>query len=236
MRRSVSFAPGLLIVAVALTCRIAQSADPPAGKLRLDSILGPPKTTSLLGGEGEAGATEDKQPTVRVGLVPTRAKTGDVVTLSVTVTVPGDSYTYSTNPSGLGATRIEISEAAGLKPLGDFEADHAPKIVTDETTGKPVEKFEHGVTWLRQYKVTADRPEDVHVTGLVDLRYCNSKGCRIFLQKFDVRLVKSAAGPDEAAAAPASNLSQVEIPKSFGGQSGHVKLNFLLSPADPKPG
>jgi suppressor for copper-sensitivity B len=117
--------------------------------------------------------------------------------------------------------------------LGEFEADHQPKIITDETTGKPVEKFEHGVTWLRQYKMTAERPEDVHVAGMVDLRYCNAKGCRIFTQKFALGLVKNAAVADDA---PASNLSQVVTPKSFGGQSGHAKLNFLLSPTDPKPG
>jgi len=240
MRRSVTFAPGLLIVAVALFCRVARSADPPSagtgGKVRLDNILGPPKGATILGDAPESRAAEEQQPTVRVGLIPKTAKAGDVVTLSVTVAVPGDSYTYSTNPSGLGATRIEISDAKGLEPVGDFEADHQPKIITDETTGKPVEKFEHGVTWLRQYKMTAERPEDVHVAGMVDLRYCNSKGCRIFTQKFADSLVKGASGTDDSAAGPASNLSQVEAPKSFGGKSGHVKLHFLLSPADPKPG
>jgi suppressor for copper-sensitivity B len=246
MRRTVSFA--VLIIAVALVCRVARSSGPPsgplsgpapAGKIRLDNILGPPKGTSVTGIAPESSPAEDQVPTVRVGLVPTSAKTGDVVTLSVTVTVPGDSYTYSTNPSGLGATRIEVSEAAGLTPLGDFEADHAPKIVKDESTEKPVEKFEHGVTWLRQYKMTAERPEDVHVNGLLDLRYCNSKGCRIFSQKFDARLVKNVAIADGSATGPtrpASNLSETVTPTSFGGQSGHVKLNFLLSPSDPKPG
>jgi len=198
--------------------------------------LGPPKGGSILGDAPESRAAEDQQPTVRVGLIPKTAKAGDVVTLSVTVAVPGDSYTYSTNPSGLGATRIEISDAKGLEPVGDFEADHQPKIITDETTGKPVEKFEHGVTWLRQYKMTAERPEDVHVAGLIDLRYCNSKGCRIFTQKFTAGLVRNTAASGDAAGVPASNLSQVVTPKSFGGQSGHVKLNFLLSPPDPKPG
>jgi suppressor for copper-sensitivity B len=242
MRRSVSFVPAVLIVAVALVCRVAQSAGPPpagpppGGKIRLDSILGPPKATSVTGNVPESPSADDQLPTVRVALVPTAAKTGDVVTLAVTVTVPGDSYTYSTNPSGLGATRIEIADAAGLTPLGDFEADHAPKIVKDESTEKPVEKFEHGVTWLRQYKMTAERPEEVHVNGLLDLRYCSSKGCRIFSQKFDARLVKTVTAGIEAASVPESTLSQVVIPKSFGGQSGHAKLNFLLSPADPKPG
>ncbi|HXY37158.1 MAG TPA: thioredoxin family protein [Planctomycetaceae bacterium] len=235
MRRSVSFAPTVLVVAVALLTQVARGADPPpGGKIRLDNLLGPPKGTSLLGIDSESRAAEDQQPTVRVGLVPTNAKTGEVVTLSVTVTVPPDYYTYSTSPNGLGATRIEITSAAGLSPLGEFEADHEPKIITDETTGKPVEKFEQGVTWLRQYKMTAERPEDVRVSGLVDLRYCNSKGCRIFSQKISTRLVKNAAG-DEPAAAPPS-LSQVEIPKSLGGQSGHVKLTFLLGPSEPKPG
>ncbi len=237
MRRAVTVAPAVLIVAIALACRVAQSAGPPPTKIRLDSILGPPpKASSLTGVAPESDAAEKQQPLVRVALVPTAAKTGDIVTLAVTVTVPGDSYTYSTNPSGLGATRIEIADAAGLTPLGEFEADHAPKIEKDESTEKPVEKFEHGVTWLRQYKMTAERPEDVHVNGLLDLRYCSSKGCRIFSQKFDVGLVKSATGGLATAAVPESTLSQVVIPKSFGGQTGHAKLNFLLSPADPKPG
>jgi thiol:disulfide interchange protein len=236
MRRSLRFAPGILIIAVALVCRVAQSADPPTGgKIRLDNILGPPKGISVLGDTAESHAQEDQKPTVRVGLVPKTAKTGDIITMSVSVTVPADSYTYSTNPGGLGATRIEISEAKGIEPLGEFEADHAPKIVTDETTGKPVEKFEQGVTWLRQYKMTADRAEDVRVAGMVDLRYCNSKGCRIFTQKFATGLVKGATA-DETSAAPPSNLSQVVAPKSFGGQSGHATLHFLLSPSDPKPG
>jgi suppressor for copper-sensitivity B len=235
MRRTVSFAPMVLIVAVAMVCRVAQAADPPpSGKLQLNNFLDSAKGSSLLGSLPGSHAADDQQPTVRVGLIPTTAKTGDVVTLSVSVAVPGDAYTYSTNPSGLGATRIEVSDAAGLESLGDFEADHAPKVLTDETTGKPVEKFESGVTWLRQYKITAERPEEVHVNGSIDLRYCNSKGCRIFTQKFEVRLAKSATSV--APTTPASNLSQVSIPKSFGGQSGHAKLNFLLSPADPKPG
>ncbi|HEV3303219.1 MAG TPA: protein-disulfide reductase DsbD domain-containing protein, partial [Planctomycetaceae bacterium] len=237
MRRSVTFAPGLLIIAVALFCRVARSADQPSagtgGKIRLDNILGPPKGATILGDAPESHGAEEQQPTIRVGLIPKTAKAGDVVTLSVTVAVPGDSYTYSTNPSGLGATRIEISDAKGLEPLGEFEADHQPKIITDETTGKPVEKFEHGVTWLHQYKITAERPEDVHVAGMVDLRYCNSKGCRIFNQKFATGLVAVDAG---ASATPASNLSQVVTPTSFGGKSGHATLHFLLSPSDPKPG
>jgi suppressor for copper-sensitivity B len=240
MRRSVTFAPGLLVIAVALFCRVARSADPPVGgtggKIRLDNILGPPKGGTILGDAPDSRAAEDQQPTVRVGLIPKTAKAGDVVTLSVTVAVPGDSYTYSTNPSGLGATRIEIATLKGLEPLGEFEADHSPKIVTDETSGKPVEKFEHGVTWLRQYKMTAERPEDVRVAGAIDLRYCDSKGCRIFNRKFAAGLVAGAVGADDSSATPASNLSQVVTPTSFGGQSGHATLHFLLSPSDPKPG
>jgi suppressor for copper-sensitivity B len=241
MRKSVSFARIPLILAMSLAAiavarQVGRPADPPTGqKLRLNDFLGASKT-SLLGGMSDAQSADDEKPTVRVGLIPKTAKAGDVLTLSVTVAVPGDSYTYSTNPSGLGATRIEISEAKGLEPLGDFEPDHAPKIITDETTGKPVEKFDHGVTFLRQYKMTADRIDDVRIAGLVDLRYCNPKGCRIFTQKFAVGPGKAAAPVDSAAGAAASNLSQVEAPTSFGGQSGHAKLHFLLSPPEPKPG
>jgi suppressor for copper-sensitivity B len=237
MRRVVSFAPSaVLIIAIAFACRVARSAPPPGEKLRLENVLGPAKPTALLGETPDGHAAEDQLPTVRAGLVPTTAKMGDVVTLAVTVGVPGDSYTYSTNPGGLGATKIDVNDASGLTPLGEFEADHAPKIVTDDSTGKPVEKFEHGVTWLRQYKVTAEKPADVHVSGLVDLKYCNAKGCRVFSKPFKTRLVALAVDADEPAATPTSNLSQTVEPKGFGGQSGHVKLHFTLSPEDPKPG
>jgi suppressor for copper-sensitivity B len=229
----------LIVAALFIAIRAAAAADPPPhGKITLDKILGPSKASALLGELPGSQGADDQKPTVRVGLVPTSAKPGDVVTLSVTVSVPGDSYTYSTNPGALGATKIEISEATGLKPLGEFEADQAPKSSTDETTGKPVEKFEHGVTWLRQYTMTAEQPSDVQVTGSIDLRYCGSKGCRVFNQKFETRLVKVVAGSGGGASAttPDSILSQVVMPTTFGGGSGHAKLSFVLSPSDPKPG
>jgi suppressor for copper-sensitivity B len=239
MHRSLRLASTVLFVVTALASQVARGADPPSsdGKLRLENILNPSGAPGALGSPTDSHPADgDQQPSLRVGLIPLNAKTGDVVTLSVTVAVPGDSYTYSTNPGGLGATRIDVSQTAGLSPLGEFEADHAPKIVTDETTGKPVEKFEQGVTWLRQYRMTAERPEDVRVAGLIDLKYCNTKGCRVFSQKFDARLTKATLAEASAAAEPAPALSQVVIPKSFGGQSGHVKLHFLLSPSDPQPG
>ena len=90
----------------------------------------------------------------------------------------------------------------------------------DPVTDKNVEQFERVITWLKPFVVTADKPEDVHVGGTIDLRYCDSKSCRTFFQP-SARLV-SAAGTDDAPAPDAEGgdaFTKEVTPATFGGQA-----------------
>lgn len=125
-------------LALGFSVAVARAAGPPfGGKVQLNDLLG--KTRTLPGLQDEA---KDDKPIVHAALTPTSAKAGSIVTLSVTVLLPADSHTYSMSPEVPGATRIELSEAAGLESKGDFEADRAPSFVKDPVTGKNVEQFE----------------------------------------------------------------------------------------------
>lgn len=236
MRKSQIFRRTLgAAIVVSLAACVGFADAPRSGKaVRLDDVLG--KVHALPGLTNEA---DDQKPLVRVALTPTSAKIGGVVTLSVTVALPGDAYTYSTSPGGAGATHIDITDAVGLEPQADFEADRPPSVVTDPATGQPVEKFERVVTWLRPYVVTAKTPNSVRIGGTIDLKYCNSMGCRVFSQPIHARLVADAAGddvPKEAAADSAGGFTKSVTPSGFGGQSSPARLTFVLSPRTPKPG
>lgn len=225
-----------LVAALALVASIARAAEPPRpGGVRINDLLGGQKRLGFLS-DSAADHGSDQKPVVRVGLTPSTAKPGDLVTLSVTVTLPPGSHTYSTNPSEIGATRIDLAEITGLKPKGDFESDHRPTIVTDN--GKQVEQFDGGVTWLRQFELV-DKPDRAQVSGSIDLKYCDANSCRPFTQKISAHLVDDGTHDDLGRAstgAAGEDFRQVVTPTSIGGQSGHTKLTFLLSPRNPKPG
>jgi suppressor for copper-sensitivity B len=212
-------------------------ADGPrsTGSVQLGDLLGKAKSLPGLKTDGE-----EEKPVVHAALTPSTAKNGSVVTLSVTVLLPSDTYTYSTTQAGSGATKIDVSNAEGLEPQADFEADHAPTVITDPSTGKPVEKFARFVTWLRPYVVTAENLESVRIGGTIDLKFCNSMSCRPFTQPFRARLVNNGS-PEQneastAAADSADTFSKIVTPAGFGGQSSPARLSFVLSPKDPKPG
>jgi suppressor for copper-sensitivity B len=235
MRRSQIFgrAIGFALIVTVWAC-VGRAAGPQTGrKLQLDDLLG--KTRALPGLKDEAA---DEKPIVHVALTPSTAKVGNVVTLSVTVSLPADMYTYSMSPGGAGATHIDITDAVGLEPQADFEADRAPTVLMDPTTGKPFEKFERVVTWLRPYVVKTEKPESVRVSGTIDFKYCNSSNCRTFSQPIRARLVSdgSIEETSTAAAEAADGFSKVVTPANFGGQPAPVRLKFVLSPPDPKPG
>jgi thiol:disulfide interchange protein len=232
MRNSQIFGRAIgIALLVALSARVGHASGPvTGGKVQLDDLLG--KARALPGLKDEAA---DEKPVVHVALTPSTAKAGSVVTLSVTVSLPSDAYTYSTGPGGAGATHIDVTDAVGLEPQADFEADRAPTVITDPTTGKAVEKFERVVTWLRPYLVTAEKPESVRIGGTIDFKYCNPTGCRAYSQPIRARLISDGAS-DETPAATADAFRKVVTPPGFGGQSAAAKLTFVLSPSDPKPG
>lgn len=218
---------GVLVLSGALA---ATAAGPRQGsKILLNDLLGQkPSLTATLD-----AVASDQKPTVRIGLTPPTARKGDTVTLSITVGLSADTYTYSTNPDWAGGTRIDI-DAKGLDPLGtDFAADHAPNVAKDESTGKPIEEFPGGVTWLRQFVVTAEKPEDVQVTGKLEFKYCNDGGCRAYSDA-----IRAALGnhPNDDDQKTGSSEAFTEMKAQGAGRPGHTELTFQLAPAHPKPG
>ena len=67
----------------------------------------------------------------------------------------------------------------------------------------------------------AEKPESVRIGGTIDLKYCNSTGCRAFSQPIRARLVSDGSIEETSTAAPetADGFSKVVTPPSFGGQS-----------------
>ena len=232
MSRIFASAVGIALIVVLSTC--SQAAGPrPGGKIQLDDLLG--KTRTLPGLKDEA---DDEKPIVHVSLTPSTAKTSGVVTLSVTVSLPADAYTYSTSPGTAGATQIAITEAAGLEPQGEFEADRAPILIKDPVTGKTVEKFERVVTWLRPYVMTAPKAESVRVRGTIEFKYCNRGSCRAFSQPIRAQLINDSPTDDGNAekANPADGFTQVIAPTAVGGRLAPTSLTATLSPRTPHPG
>jgi len=230
---------GRVVVLVAVAAGIAsvgRAAEPPRpGGVRINDLLGGGRKPLGFLSDSVADHGSNQKPVVRAGLTPPTAKMGDMVILSVTVSLPPDTHTYSTDPGTPGATRIEITDAVGLKPKGEFEADHRPTIVMDQ--GKAVETFEQGVTWIRQYEVT-DNLEKVRISGLVDLKYCDKSSCRPFSQKIHARLINSGTGGDKETAesdTASDGFTQIEKP-TMGGQPGPASLTFTLSPRNPTAG
>src|SRR5580700_2676909 len=144
-RRTIGFA---ILGSLVGVCVAVARADSPskAGAVPLNAVLNNNPSVPDLGSQQDT-------PVVRVGLTPKTAKQGSIVTVSVTVSLPPNTYTYSTTPTVPGATSIELNDLAGLEPLADsaFEPDREPKVVTDPSSGKAIEKFERVVTWLRPY-------------------------------------------------------------------------------------
>ena len=85
-------------------------------------------------------------------------KPGDVVTLSITLLLPSKSYTYSTNPSFGGGTKIQITKSEGLEAMDDeFQTNKPPKKVDEPLlSSKPIEKFYDDVVWSKQFRVKKD--------------------------------------------------------------------------------
>jgi thiol:disulfide interchange protein len=232
-RRAIGFA--ILGILIGVSAAVARADAPSkAGAVPLNAVLNNNPSVPDLGSQQDT-------PIVRIGLTPKTAKQGSIVTVSVTVSLPANTYTYSTNPTVPGATNIELTDLAGLEPQADsaFEPDREPKVVTDPSSGKAIEKFERVVTWLRPYVVTADNPDSVHVGGTISLKYCNSQLCQAFNQPIHAQLV-AVASNDEPKADGGNDKSNAftksVTPRSFGGQSSPVRLTFTLSPRTPKPG
>lgn len=110
-----------LVAAVAVVFpQAARSADDPAAKK--------PKIADLLNQSG-SGGFENAKPKLLVSFTPPAPRRGEIVTLSIQLSLPPGSYTYPLKAAVGSNTKIVIKEARGLKalPFGDFAPVKPPQ-------------------------------------------------------------------------------------------------------------
>ena len=165
------------------------------------------------------------------------AKPGSLATLAVTVRLPKDYYIYSTNPAFGGRTKLDITEAIGLEPVGDgFQASREPEKAFQTEFNQEVEKFYDQVIWSHQFRIAKDAdPASIKVSGTLGGQYCKSGtggNCVLIrpAREFSAELVT------ELAKSPAS----FELTPTRGAAGNEkpdpVKFRFVLQPPDAKPG
>ncbi len=111
-----------------------------------------------------------------IGLTPLKPVPGQEVTLSITAKVkePWHTFALDQDPDMAGLpTTIEISEVAGLEPVGDdFRPSAAPDVQTiDEFT----QRVHHGeIVWTRKYVFSAPAAA---LSGSVRFQMCSNGTC-----------------------------------------------------------
>ncbi len=191
---------------------------------------------------GNAAADNDVDIEIMAQLKPINDQS---VELQVTMITPKGYYTYSMDKSFGGATKIKLTELAGLKDDGsDWKADHEPKVVMDDVLGQKVEKFFSKVTWSKT--LTGIVNKDIVVTGKLSGQYCGSGEdgipgeCRpVSNRQFTAKLVSVAKEQTADSAAPNAgadlNPSSITLLPKIGygksAKSGLMQFDVSLSPA-----
>jgi thiol:disulfide interchange protein DsbD len=143
--------------------------------------------------EAPGAADAEGDPQVTVKLTPEEAKPGDEVVLSIAVEIPAGIYTYSTNKSFGGCTRFKL-KTEGLEALGEFEADHPPKVEYSEDFKQDLEKYKGHVTWSRKFRVLPGT-EQATIKGQMEYQVCNARNCRQLRHDVDVSVSVAGGGP-----------------------------------------
>lgn len=210
------------------------------------------------------GDKPSKPALLKVAL--TNEKDGEIFALSISLKVPPGGYTYSTDPSFTGGTRIKLIETSGLEPVDDkFTADHAPKVEFQADFGQNVEKFKDAVTWTQRFRLKADaKRSDVRILSQVRFQICDALNCKSYNEAFFVgadgaaEVIDSsnpatlaafisrvappsaptvAAKPDNAAAEKLETTPfELVLVPRAGKSIDPVKLRFRLSPENAQPG
>lgn len=199
----------------------------------------------LQQGGGLLNKSKADEPELLVTLTPPDAQPGDVVTLNLTMTIPDGHYTYSTNPSFGGGTKISIEQAVGLTPVDDdFVADHPPKVVFEPLLGEnglDVEKYDSDVTWSRKYQIRPDaKREQVTVIGKLETQVCDASSCRPWSSVIQVALIAPAVPKGNQSSAEVAVESHPyrykEIPEWTKDGPKPITLRFELLPETAKAG
>ena len=150
--------------------------------------------------------TKASEPSVQAVLTPIA---DDRVSLAISVVLEPESYTYSTNPSFGGATRITITRSDGMESIGTgFQTDHPPKTEFEPLLGQEIEKLYNRITWRRAYRITSkDRVDPIAVAGKIEFQVCDGRSCRQFAKEFQA--TASAANVAEKPNGTVSGQKQI---------------------------
>ncbi len=175
--------------------------------------------------------------------------TGDLVCLTLQLTLPPGSATYSQDPSFDKPTVITVTQLTGLEPLEDkYTPDHPPKRSYDNVFQKEVEKFSQDVTWVRRFRLRPGAaPEDVTIRGEFSHLVCNDESCRPFKHAFAVSLAGGEvpiidAPPGDAKtdvpSEPVVFVQNITPTRRIAGalKDDPVSLTFALEPETAAPG
>lgn len=174
------------------------------------------------GGAPAAGAPQDGDPDARVAVAarfqPASARPGDEVVLEVTCDIEPGWHIYGAGDPTL-PTRLEVTAAPGLEPLGE------PEI----PAGEPHESFGTVNFWIepravlkQRYRVTDPARTPVTVRGAVHYMACTPEFCdRPTASPFTAQLAvpgAPAAPPDEGTGGetPADGGGRGSVPPGNG--------------------
>jgi suppressor for copper-sensitivity B len=183
-------------------------------------------------------------PEVETSISPKSAKRGEIVTVSVKLSMPEGSHTYPiTKTVVAGGTTIINLEAKGLTAVDKkFLPDRKPRRKVDKLLKETVEVFEDEITWTRKYRVDADAPDSIVMKGNLDGQVCDADNCKL-LEK-DIKVTLAVTGPKPEAPKPAAikktGIFQTKYPKLGPLAALDAKnpshWNFSVTPKDAKPG
>lgn len=116
---------------------------------------------------------------VKVEVTPEKARVGEIVTFSYTITPQDEWHVYSltTSEDGPMATEIQITDKGPFKIEGGF-SQNKPKVVWDEGFEINVEFFEHAGTFSKSFEVSDGiKAGDYTLKGDVTYQLCNETTC-----------------------------------------------------------
>ncbi len=189
---------------------------------------------------------------------------GELFVLSISLTLPPGSHTYSTAAGFSGGTKIKLTQTEGLEPAEDkFSSDHEPHTEFQAALGETVEKFKDAVTWTRRFRLKPDaKRSDVRILSQVRYQICDASNCNFhdesffvtadvpaeviatdaakvaeFKSRFSPPAPEKPSDPDSSAADPVvtTPFEMVLVPQA-GKIIDPIKLRFRLTPENAQPG
>lgn len=181
---------------------------------------------------GKNKSASSAEPKISITTEPKSPKTGDVLTLKISINVPKGSYTYSMKEGFSGRTKVDLKTVAGVEPIEkEFAVNQKAKLKDHPASDTPVETFEGDVIWTRKYKVTDAAA--FQMQGTFKVQVCDESSCRPMTQKI------AFGGDSSPAPTGNSNFSMTYAPTekaADGERPGPVEWTVRLTPSDANPG